>query len=159
MQSAQQYLEYRSNSISSNWHNCFISVIMSDSTDAKKNPTQYALQETNTKTGKSLCHTVGERWRSEPSDGRAQGKGPLTRLGSIREGFLEEGKAELSPGTEVKLVWQTRCECHIQRPQGCKYLTGTRFMDSVQTLSKVTLIGKKTSRSEPKEVDKYWGWC
>lgn len=86
-------------------------------------------------------------------------KGPLTQLGRIREGFLEEGKAELSPGTEVKSVWQTRCECHIQRPQGCKYLAGTRFMDSVQTLSKVTLMGKKNSRSECKEVDKCWEWC
>lgn len=59
--------------------------------------TVYACEETDVKT--ENCHaTLSERWRYEPSVGRAQRKGPLTLLGVIKEGFPEEVTSELSLG-------------------------------------------------------------
>ena len=57
-----------------------------------------AFEKTDMKTEKPPRHIIRERWRYEPSVGRAQRKGPLTLPGVIREGFSEEVTSELSLG-------------------------------------------------------------
>lgn len=71
--------------------------------------------------------------------------------GVIREGVPEEVISELSLGKWVTLFWQTRCECHIERHQGCKCMAGLLCL--VQILSLETLMEKRTKVRPKRKTD------